>query len=105
MKEKCLVKILRYNPNGTKSAVVAGIKVEICSHNNHPDKYRDSRVPGYREKRWPEGCINCCFRLCDCEVDKLSICCGLTLNDRGFFSEVSPLGKCERYRKGKSLFP
>jgi len=101
----CSIKKLRRNPDGTELAKVGKVEVVICSYNCHPDKFADSRIPGYHEESWPDGCINCCFRHHNRELGELEIVCGLTLNDRGYFSAVSPMGKCEKHKKGKSLFP
>ncbi len=101
-KEGSLIKVLRRNPDGTKLAKVGRVKVTICPYDDHPDKFADLRIPGYHEEPWPDGCVNCCFRHNNPEIEELS--CGLTLDKRGYFSGVSPLGKCEKYKKGESLF-
>jgi len=86
------------------SVNINGVMVEICSHERHPNISADSRIPGYYEQPWPDGCINCCFRYDGKKDVKSHLNCGLTQNDRGYFSGVSPRGKCEKYEKGLSLF-
>ncbi|MFH1392957.1 MAG: hypothetical protein ABIG73_01040 [Patescibacteria group bacterium] len=99
------IKTLKENPDGTKLAKVGKVKVTICPYKNHPDKFSDLRIPGYYEQPWPDGCLNCHFCHQTKDLSELKLVCGLTLNDRGYFSGVSPLGKCKKYVKGKSLFP
>ena len=94
---------MKKEENSTK--VINGVTVTICSYENHPDKFSDARIPGYYQQPWPDGCINCQFRHHGRKLDGFNLNCGLTQNDRGHFSEVSPLGKCKEYEKGNSLFP
>lgn len=103
--EKCNIRNIEKFPDGTKLAEVCGVPVRICPGGEHPDKFADARIPHYQEASWPDGCLNCCFRHHDSRIHRLSLACGLTLNDRGYFSGVSPLGKCDLHKKGDSLFP
>ena len=97
-------KKLRQYKDGTVLARINGILVKVCPYNNHPDVLSDPRIPGYQELPWPDCCFNCSFRHHN-KIGRFSIGCGLTLNSRGYFSEASPLGKCEKHKKGESLFP
>lgn len=85
--------------------VTNGVAVMICSYDDHPNKFSDSRIPGYCENPWSDGRINCQFRHHGRQIEGFDLNRGLAQDDRGHFSEVSHLGKCKECEKGNSLFP
>ena len=84
--------------------VINGVTVTICSYMGHPDKFADERIPGYYEQSLPDGCHNCQFRRDGHVFEARIVNCGLTADNKGYFSDVDLTGKCKKYTKGDSLF-
>lgn len=82
---------------GEKSfAMVKGVKVELTPYEDRTPVERDPRVPGYHLQIELECCINCHF-VCN----HYGLTCDLTPDTKGYQQGVSPIGKCDKYKKSQ----